>query len=221
MAHLEWVFLPLFRFTDRPPLTLHKALATSPKFFVDVLCTLYRPTEDSSVAEPPPDDPERAQAIASQAYDLLNSWRHLPGMADNGVLDVAALEAWVKEVRILCAKVGRGEIGDHHIGQVLATAPPAADGVWPAIPVRDVIEITRSRGLERGIIIGVYNSRGATSRGITDGGIQERELAQRYHAFARETALEWPRTSAVLERMAKDYEEEGRRHDDDAERNQW
>ena len=221
MAHLEWVFLPLFRFTDRPPLTLHKALATSPKFFVDVLCTLYRPTEESGVEEPSPDNPEHAQAIASQTYDLLNLWHRLPGMADDGVLDAAALEGWVKEVRILCAQVGRREIGDYHIGQVLAAAPHAADGAWPAIPVRDVIEITRSRELERGIIIRVHNNRGATSRGMTDGGIQERELAQRYHAFARETALEWPRTSAVLARIAKDYEEEGLRHDEDAERIQW
>jgi hypothetical protein len=220
-AHLEWAFLPLFRFTDRPPVTLHKALATSPKFFVDVLCVLYRPTEDSGVIEPPPDAPERARAIASQAYDLLRSWRRLPGMTNDSILDAVALEEWVKEVRILCAQVGRSEIGDHHIGQILSAAPPAADGIWPAVPVRDIIEITRSRELERGIMSGVYNSRGVTTRGLTDGGIQERELAKRYHAFARETSLKWPRTSAVLENIATGYEEEGRRFDEDAERNQW
>src|SRR5262249_12182890 len=156
------VFLPLFRFTDRPPRTLHKVLATTPTFFVDVLCTIYPPTKESGVEESPPDDPERAQAMASQTYDLLHTWRRLPGMADDGVLDAAALETWVKEVRILCAQVGRSERGDWHIGQALAAAQHAADGVWPATPVREVIEITRSRKLEQGIIDGVSNSRGVT-----------------------------------------------------------
>ena len=61
---------------------------------------------------------------------------------------------------MLCAQAGRETVGDHHIGQILALAPLEPDGVWPAIPVREVIEITRSRELERGILGGVHSSRG-------------------------------------------------------------
>jgi hypothetical protein len=66
-----------------------------------------------------------------------------------------------------------------------------------------------------------HNSRGATSRAMNDGGAQERDLARYYRRCSDETALEWPRTSAVLEKIAKSYEEEGIRHDEDAERRDW
>ena len=89
------------------------------------------------------------------------------------------------------------------------------------MPVRDLSEITRSQELERGVCIGVHNSRGVTSRAMNDGGRQERELAQYYRRCAEQTALEWPRTSAVLEQIAESYENEGVQHDEDAERRDW
>jgi hypothetical protein len=56
---------------------------------------------------------------------------------------------------------------------------------------------------------------------MTDGGAQERERAKDYRKCSEETALEWPRTSAMLEQIAKSYEHEGGWHDDDAERRDW
>ena len=93
--------------------------------------------------------------------------------------------------------------------------------MWPAVAVREVIENTRSRELERGILVGVHNSRGPTWRGMTDGGLQERERAARYRRCAAEIAPEWPRTAAVLDLIAKSYEAEGQRQDQDAERIDW
>ena len=104
---------------------------------------------------------------------------------------------------------------------MLAHAPRDPEGIWPAVPVRDLIEITRSQELERGLVIGVHNSRGVTSRAMNDGGAQERDLARYYHRCSEEAALEWPRTSAVLEQIAKSYEAEGARQDEDAERRDW
>jgi len=221
MASLEWAFLPLFRFSGRPALALQRVLSTTPKFFVDVVRAVYRPSKESGIEEPPPADPEQARAIASQAYELLRDWRRVPGLTDTGMIDAAALEAWVKEARLLCAQAGREVVGDLHIGQILAAAPPETDGVWPAIAVREVIEITRSHDLERGISVGVHNSRGPTWRGMTDGGIQERERAEHYRRSGAETSLEWPRTAALLDLIAKSYEEQGQWHDQDAERIDW
>ena len=56
---------------------------------------------------------------------------------------------------------------------------------------------------------------------MNDGGAQERDLARYYRRCSEEAALEWPRTSAMLEQIAKSYEEEGIRHDEDAERRDW
>jgi hypothetical protein len=93
MASLEWAFLPLFRFSGRQALALQRALSTTPKFFVEVMRAVYRPSKESGIEEPPAGDPERARAIASQAYELLRDWRRVPGLTDAGILDAAVLEA--------------------------------------------------------------------------------------------------------------------------------
>lgn len=220
IARLEWTYLQLLEHSRRPPKVLHKTMSVNPAFFVEVLSAIYRPATDSGVQETIESDPKRARAIASQAYGLLRSWRRVPGEA-SGIVDSAALEEWVKHARLLCAQADRAVVGDQHIGSLLASAPPDADGIWPTKAVREVIEITRSRKLENGVLLGVHNSRGATWRGLTDGGAQERLIANRYREWAETTELEWPRTSALLERIAKSFEEHGQWHDQDAERTDW
>jgi hypothetical protein len=42
-----------------------------------------------------------------------------------------------------------------------------------------------------------------------------------YRKCSKLSALEWPRTSALLEQIAKSYEWEGNRQDEDAERRDW
>jgi transcriptional regulator with XRE-family HTH domain len=218
---LEWAYLPLFRFSDRPPRTLHKALATEPGFFIEVLRQVYRPSPESGIQEPDAEHTERNRAIWAQAFELLREWKHVPGATQHGTLDPAALEDWVRAARIQAAQVGRAEVADSQIGQVLSHAPPEADGIWPAIPIRELIEITRSQHLENGISVGIHNKRGATWRAMNDGGAQERNLAIYYRKCSKSAALEWPRTSALLEQIAKSYEWEGNRHDEDAERREW
>ena len=220
VAAVEWRLLPLLRNSRRPPVVLHRTLSKVPSFFGQVLSAAYRPDPESGITENSPADLAHTRAVAAQAYQLLQSWTVLPGKEDL-TIKAAALEQWVKEARILCKDAGRLAVGDQHIGSVLAHAPADASGVWPDVPVRDLIEITRSKHLETGLVMGIHNSRGVTSRGMTDGGAQERDLAKIYRKWSRATELEWPRTSAVLERIAKSYEHEGQRHDEDAERNQW
>ena len=221
LLRLEWTYLPLLEYSQRPAKVLIKALAERPSFFIEVLSALYRPSEESGVVEAPPDDPERAHAVASQAFSLLRLWDQVPGTTPDGRIDGAGLEAWIREARILAAKVGRSDIADQKIGEALSASPADADGVWPAVPVREVIEITRSKDLETGFAIGLYNRRGMTSRLPTEGGTQERALAERYRAYSKATALEWPRTSAALDRIARSYEEDANRQDEDAERQDW
>jgi transcriptional regulator with XRE-family HTH domain len=221
MAQLEWTYLPLLEFSDRSPDTLFNALASSPGFFVEVLCSLYRPTKESGVDEPPQADTERATALAEQAFELLRTWNRVPGTQADGSLDAASLEAWVREARTLCARTGRAEVGDQHIGQILALSPVDPSGMWPSVAIRDVIESTRSRELENGIAIGVVNGRGVTTRGVTEGGVKERSLAAAYRGWARTAATKWHRTAAVLERIARDLEGQGDWHDEGAERIQW
>ena len=62
----------------------------------------------------------------------------------------------------------------------------------------------------------VRSQRGVTWRGVTDGGEQERELAERCRADSRRFQ-EWPRTAAVFTSLAQSYEHEAGVHDREAE----
>jgi hypothetical protein len=138
-------------------------------------------------------------------------------MREDGSVDPTALAEWVRVARLELADSGRADIGDEQIGQVLSASPEGADGIWPAEPVRDLIEAIGSTSMETGIHVGLVNSRGITSRGVYDGGTQERALATRYRDWSRQTASKWPRTSRVLRLLAESYERDARQHDIRAE----
>jgi transcriptional regulator with XRE-family HTH domain len=221
MAFLEWTYLSLLEYSDRPPRTLQEELARSPEFFVTVLSALYRPEPDSGVTDSNATDSDSAAVIAQQAFQLLRTWDRMPGRQEDGSIDLDELVAWVYEARRASAKVGRTAVGDMHIGEILSKAPADNGGVWPIEAVRKVIESTRSRDLERGVGTGVYNQRGVTGRNMNEGGRQERSLAQTYRNWSRTMSGRSPRTAAVLERIARDFEADGRSNDEEAEQRTW
>jgi hypothetical protein len=220
VALIEWAYLPVLIHSRRTTLTLHKAMAQQPELFVMVLRALYKPDPDSGIVEDTADDKGNTEAMATRAHDLLRSWHVVPG-ADGANVDAAVLERWIEMTRLLCQKIGRTSTCDHCIGQMLAHAPAAADGVWPVIAVREAIKITRSHHLDYGVVQGLCNKRGATWRDPSAGGEPERGLAAQYRSWARSMELEWPRTSAILEQVARFYDGFGRSMDDDTERRNW
>jgi hypothetical protein len=88
----------------------------------------------------------------------------------------------------------------------------------PGLPsrVREIIEATGSQALESGIHSGIINKEGVTSRGVFDGGDQERNRAGRYCEWAKQTAPRWPRTARVLRTLADSYKRHARREDNEA-----
>lgn len=208
LARYEFLF---FRLLDRhrTPRALFAEMGRDSALFVDLVRRVYRGTDE----EPSADPYERDQAMASHAWWVLNHWNDIPGRQADGTIDGAHLEQWVREARLAFTDSNRADIGDEQVGQVLAASPQGADGVWPAEPVRDIIENIGSRHLITGIHVGVVNSSGVTSRGIYDGGTIERERARGYRAGAVATAGRWPRTSRMLRDLADDYERDARRAD--------
>lgn len=196
-------------------------MADKPEFFVEILCVIYRPSEESGIIEER-DQSEDAKARATQAYRLLDSWEMpIPGQTEKGI-DPTVLADWVILVRQLSKKLGRIEVADTQIGQMLAHAPQDKDGIWPPFAVRELLEKVKSEDLERGLHIGVINSRGATCRSLGAGGAQERVLSAKYKAFAQADALiKYPRAIALLNQIADDYEAQARWHDEQADRQQW
>lgn len=221
LVTIEWAYLPVLEHSRRPPKHILKALATDPNLFVEMIKTIFKPSADSGVSEPAPENLEQAKNIASQAYSLLRIWDVVPGSKSDGAINSVELADWVAKARELAKLAGREVIAEQKIGEILSASSIGSDGNWPAEPVRDLIEQIRSTHIETGLVIGRRNRRGVTHRIFGDGGGQERSLAAQYRAYAKATALQWPRTSAMLEDIARDYDKDARWHDEDVERMNW
>lgn len=210
-ALLEWRLLPALGPFSASPL-LHRRLARDPEFFVQIISLCFRPTAGEG-------DEGVTSAIASNAWHLLREWKIVPGSeAAGGAIDESQLQQWVATTRELLKTADRLDVGDAYIGHILAHAPEDSDGTWPTLPVRTIIEVVGSSHIENGFRTEIYNKRGTHSRGLTDGGAQERDLAEKYRELALRISEGWPRTAAVLRTIADGYESEARMHDEQSER---
>jgi hypothetical protein len=91
---------------------------------------------------------------------------------------------------------------------MLSGSPMGQDEAWPHEAVRDLVEMVGSSDLERGIAIGKRNSRGPVWRAP---GAQEEELARQFESYSEPDR--WPRSSALLRDIARQYMGEARWHD--------
>ena len=208
LAALEWGWLPLFRFGKRTPSVLHRELRRKPAFFVELVCICYR--AEGEEPRVPDNETRRRGEIA---YDLLQNWRS-PCPQEP---EVIPLPQWVEEARQRLEASHRVAVGDLCIGRMLSGSPPGADGHWPHEEVRKVIESMWSADLERGIQMGVFNSRGVVTRDPLSGGGQERAIALRYERNAETLSTRWPRTAAMLRSIGEAYRRDARREDLESE----
>jgi len=217
LAGLEWAYLPALGLHPDVP-TLYAWMAKDPRFFTEIVAAVFRRTSgDDEMALEPKDEANR-QRRAENGYRLLTSWSRPPGLLEDGKMDASVLRAWVEEARTLLAEQDRADIGDSQIGQVLATSPPDEDGSWPGETVRDLIEELASEPLESGFTTAVFNHRGTTIRAPYEGGSQEMDLVRKYRSEAERFADRWPRTAALLRKLADSYEHDARREEKRAER---
>jgi excisionase family DNA binding protein len=206
LARFEWSFFRVLEHM-RQPRALYRALSNDPKFFVELVCRVYR----AKKAPASGDADERTVSVAQNAWSVLHAWR--PRLNEPGGIDSGNLRSWVQRARGELAARDRADIGDHQIGQTLSGSLPGADATWPAEEIRDLIEDLASTNLESGFAIGTLNSRGTTTRGVYDGGSQERALAANYRSWGEAVINRWPRTGRVLMQLADDYERQARRED--------
>ena len=107
----------------------------------------------------------------------------------------------------------REYMADQQIGQILANSPVGADGIWQCEPVCDLRDAHVSRHIGIGFTTGKYNLRGVVSRGVFEGGGQERSLSDKYREDASKITARWPFVANLLRQLAASYESEGSFHD--------
>ena len=213
IARLEVPYLKTLNH-HRPQLALHRQVVREPSLFADVITLAFKRADgqhEDSV------DEQMLERHAPVVFNVLWKLRLLPGKMEDGSVDIEALSTWVNEVRRMCRERDREDVGDQQVGQVLANAPVGEDGVWPCAPIRNLLDGLASRNIGIGFTIGKGNLRGTTSRGVFDGGEQERSLADGYRQDAEKISARWPYTAKLLRQLATSYESQARQEDQQAD----
>ncbi len=218
VAVLEWQYHSYLRHgREHSAPNLYREMDRNPDLFVQLVELAFKPASASPDEQPPSSESQRQMAL--NAHHVLNGWpktQFAPSLDETTEPDVDPLNAWIDRAREQLAAIDRADIGDQMIGTALASSPAEANGDWPPEAVRNLLDRLDSDDVDRGLLVAVRNQRGVTWRGVTDGGDQERELAERYRADSRRFQ-EWPRTAALFTSLAQSYEHEAGVHERDAE----
>jgi hypothetical protein len=214
VTRIEWYFFPALGF-DPPTTTLHRRLADDPNFFAQIVSLAYRGRADVDAGIPL--DPDRDQRPAQNAYGILDSWSVPPGLGKEGNFDATRCEAWIADATHLLEEADRRVVGRLRIGQILTYAPAGDEG-WPSEAVAEIIERLDDDKIDNGARTEIQNQRGVTTRGVAEGGDQERALAAKYRACASRFVYTAPRVARLLNDIAQQYKHEAHEHDSEAER---
>ncbi len=217
IAKAEYPLLPLLIDPwDGRHLVLHEMLSEDPRFFIEIICEVYKPA--SAEKETVIDDDRRLRV--QYGYKLLESWKTMPGIDNEGTIDEAKLKQWVTKARGLAAENDRVSITDQEIGRILAYAPnDPVDGAWPHRVVRNILESLGNEIIKSGLTIAIHNNQGVFTKEVFEGGKQERTLAEQWRGWASVVRNHWPYTGGILTNIAEDFERGGKRADDDADEN--
>ncbi len=218
IAKLEWLYLPILANvgSGRLPKVLHQELANNPDFFATVIKYVYKPKNKDFGEEEKELSEELKRQRAQLAFELLNTWKTIPGSDDKGKIDYHKLKEWVDKARNLCKEQDRLEVCDSHIGQVFAHAAPDSSVNWPPEEICRVAEEVKSKELDNGFRIGIHNKRGVVTKSPLEGGRQERILAEQYRTYSDKLVIQYPRVSSILRKVAEGYENEAKREDEEA-----
>ena len=217
LLRLEWLYLPIFTSYDfrHKPKVLHEALASSPEFFLEVLKCVYKSEKEEPSTEDISNETKLNRAI--HAHQLFDSWKQIPGVNAEGIIDEDFLWNWIKKVRNLAEESGRLSVADVQIGKVLAAYPEKVEP-WPPQEICRVLDTINSKSMKSGFSSATFNKRGSSSRGFFDGGFIEKEHAQFFHRQAEAIKYEFPETAKILARLAREYEDDAKLMDEQAER---
>lgn len=209
LARYEFLFYPLLDRTSHHPAALYRVLRTNPAEFVELVCLSTRPASKTK-------DDSRDPAAATLAWRVLRDWKQLPGTdGTTWIPDAEVLKEWIVECRSLFSERDRTQVGDEMLGSVLAYGANEAPEGWPAVAVRDVLEVLGSQDMETGFYRGIMDARRSWTKGIYEGGEQERELALRFTTRANE-CRDWRRSYRVLKAVARSYERRAQHADAEA-----
>ena len=217
---LETLYLPLLTRVGAQVGVPHleEELASNPESFIQLLKWLYKPKDEGRQRKEQEGlSKEQIQNAAKRSDQMLEAWKKIPGMQEDGTIDETELRDWIKAARALAEECDRLEVADIHIGQLLAKYPEDSPN-WPQRTIFQAIEDINTEELKEGYSVGMWNKRGATIRGAFEGGGIEHERAGYFGELASELMCDYPNVAEVFQRLQDNYGRQGNRLDEMAER---
>lgn len=212
LARMEFALIKALRFgSEDHAVSLFVILMSHPEVFVELLSLIYKPKNGE-----PREVSEGGKLAAESAWAVLHTCKRQPGSDEDGNFTEESVRAFVAKARELAKEQDRLEVCDLQLGEIMARGNADADGVFPSKPIRDVIEQISSPDMLDGFRTGCFNKRGVYSRGVFDGGEQERDLANEYRKHAKALEITHPMVASALYDLAKSYDRHGLMEDLDA-----
>jgi hypothetical protein len=220
---IEWSYIPILTSLSSgvTPKYLHTEMSSDPISFLMIIGMIYKPkgVEIKVEEQLTEDEVKNKQIIANNAWQLLNSWKMLPGLQSDGSVDYTQLKQWVDGVIDLAKQQGYVDISYCYIGKILAHSPVDVTGQWPIDAVCQILEEHHNSTIDNNFYCEEKNKRGTTVRSPYDGGDQERVLVQKYTNYAHKLLHRYPHTAQVVTEIAEGYTREAHREDIHAEEN--
>ena len=217
---LETLYLPLLTRVGAQVGAPHleEELASNPESFIQLLKWLYKPKDEGRRRKEQKGLSEEQVHNAARRADLmLEAWKKIPGMQEDGTIDEAELREWIDVARALARECDRLEVADIHIGQLLAKYPKDSPN-WPQRTIFQMIEDINTKEIKEGYSVGMLKKQGVTIRGVFDGGGIEHERAGYFGELASELMCDYPNVAEVFQRLQDNYGRQGNRLDEMAER---
>ena len=197
MFYIEWKYLPLLNHGDNRPITMEKTLASSPEKYSEILELAFK--EHSKKSEKRNINPD----VATNAYRLLHQWKYVPGTKDDDYIDSHKLNKWFEDMKIICKKKDRLEVGLSYFGHVLFYAGKDKTNFWID---RTVAKILNEEELVRdGYKNQAFNAVGVVN--CDEEGSEYIKLRNLYKEKAEKTELEgYYNFATALREIAENFE---------------
>lgn len=206
LALQEFRLYPCFQY-DEKDIYLFRLMSSDPSFFIEILSLYYKPQHQDSQKKSSDDG-----VLASRAYDVLQHWKVIPGIREDGTLDEKAFEKWATEVLEKAKELGNMEAAERIAGRCLFHAPEDTGGLFINKVVAEFLDA--SEFALRGYSVESVNSRGCFN--VDNTGKAHFEIADSYETKAKELEKMGLIQFAVTARqIASDFTRHGK---DDMER---
>ena len=191
-------------------LRLIKELKTNPDSLIELMVMAFTPDDDVEI-----EGNELAQSnkevMARCAFDILYDLPCCPGVDAQGNVDPSALRTYIYRLYELSVERHRSQVVDMVVGNLLGNLP--RNETYPQPILGEIVEELKSDSVDKHIRIKIFNSRGVTTRGFTEGGDQERALVELFKKYRDKVKFSYPRLAKIYSQLMQEYELDANRED--------